>query len=246
MGFAKWIAGSLGWAAFGPIGGLLGFAIGSFIDSASNAQVNVNTGNQFMGTTERSTAQDFHVSLLVLVAAVMKADGVVVKSELNYVKQFLLQQHGETRAKAYLQVLKDLLEKNIPIADVCMQIRSNTTYATRLQLLHLLFGVAMADNQVHSNELRVIEQISNLLQVTNNDFNSVKAMFVKDTKSAYTILGITPDATNDEVKKSYREMAKKHHPDLVSTLGEDVQRKAKEKFQEIQDAYEQIKKERGL
>lgn len=246
MGFAKWIAGGLGWAALGPIGGLLGFALGSLIDSATSSKDNINMGNPFMNTVERSTAQDFHVSLLVLIAAVMKADGVVVKSELNYVKKFLLQQHGETRAKAYLQVLKDLLQKEIPISDVCRQICAHTTYSTRLQLMHLLFGVAMADNFIQEKEWRLIEEISNLLQISNNDFNSIKAMFVKDTTSAYTILGITPDASADEIKKAYREMAKKHHPDLVNTLGEDVQLKAKEKFQEIQDAYEQIKKERGL
>lgn len=245
MGLAKWIAGGLGWAAFGPIGGLLGFFVGSIIDSATSNQV-IFEGNPYTGHVEQSTSQDFHVSLLVMIAAVMKADGFVNKDELNYVKQFLLQQHGEVRAKEYLKILKDLLEKNIPLTDVCMQIRSHTTYSTRLQFLHLLFGVAMADRYVHEKELFVIEQIAHLLQLSTSDFNSVKAMFIKDTKSAYTILGTTPSATDEEVKKAYREMAKKHHPDLMSTLGEDVQKKAKEKFQEIQNAYEQIKKERGL
>ena len=79
-----------------------------------------------------------------------------------------------------------------------------------------------------------------------SDFHSVKAMFIKETNSAYKILGIEPTATDEEVKKAYREMAKKNHPDLVNNLGEDVRQAAVKKFQEINDAYETIKKQRGL
>lgn len=71
-------------------------------------------------------------------------------------------------------------------------------------------------------------------------------MFIKETHSAYKILEIPPDATNEEVKKAYRQMAKKHHPDMVSNLGEEIQKAAQEKFRKINEAYETIKKERGF
>ena len=92
----------------------------------------------------------------------------------------------------------------------------------------------------------VVNTISDYMGVTNSDFLSVKAMFIKETDSAYKILGIEPTATDEEVKRAYREMAKKNHPDLVSNLGEDVRKAAEKKFQEINAAYEAIKKQRGM
>jgi dnaJ domain protein len=63
---------------------------------------------------------------------------------------------------------------------------------------------------------------------------------------AYKILGISPNATNDEVKAAYRKMALKHHPDRVSSLGDDIREAAEKKFQEINNAKERIYKARGL
>ena len=71
-------------------------------------------------------------------------------------------------------------------------------------------------------------------------------MFVKDTGSAYKILEISPDASDEEVKKAYRELAKKYHPDKVAHLGEEVKRAAEEKFTRLNAAYEAIKEERGM
>ena len=95
-------------------------------------------------------------------------------------------------------------------------------------------------------ELSVINTISDYMGVSNSDFVSVKAMFIRETDSAYKILGVEPSASDEEVKRAYREMAKKNHPDLVSNLGDEVRQAAEKKFQEINAAYESIKKQRGL
>ncbi len=71
-------------------------------------------------------------------------------------------------------------------------------------------------------------------------------MFVKDINSAYKVLEISPEATDDEVKAAYRKMAVKYHPDKVAHLGDDIQHAAKEKFQHLSAAYEEIKKQRGM
>ena len=84
------------------------------------------------------------------------------------------------------------------------------------------------------------------MAVRASDFNSIKSMFYSDTHIAYSILGLQPNATNDEIKKAYRKMAVEYHPDKVSYLGEDIQNSAKEKFQKINEAYESLKKERGF
>ena len=230
----------------GPIGGLIGFFIGSAIDGFSSSDETRNT--QRPGTRPRRTEQgDFMVVLLTLSAAVMKADKIVKKSELEYVKSFLVQNFGKEKTLKALQILKSMMNADIPLYDVCRQIRYNMNNSLKLQLLHYLFGIANADNEIVKEELDVLKRIANGIGLSEYDFNSIKSMFVVVGRdSDYEILGITKDATNDDVKKAYTRMAMKHHPDKVAGMGEEVTRKATEKFQAINEAYERIKKERNM
>jgi DnaJ like chaperone protein len=237
--FGKWLGGGLGWALGGPIGGLIGFALGAVLDDSGTAVKATNAKYH----TQRG---DFSASLIILVAAVMKADGRVMKAELEYVKAFFVKHFGVEVTKDQMLLLRDILEKEIPLYDVCNQIKHNMEYASRLQLIHFLFGVSMADGQVHDSEVKVIEQIASFLNINMADFNSLKAMFYADTDSDYKILEIHNSASDEEVKKAYKKMAVKFHPDKVSHLGEEYQQDAKEKFQKVQQAYENIKKQRGI
>jgi DnaJ like chaperone protein len=176
----------------------------------------------------------------------MKADGKVVKSELDYVKQYFLKQFGSEQTQEHLLALREILKKDIPLQDVCLQIKAYTMYPARLQLLHLLFGVALVDGEIHAAELNVINQIASYLGIRTNDYLSIKAMFFKEVDGDYKILEIDKSATDDEVKKAYRRMAVKYHPDKVSHLGEEFQNGAKEKFQKVQEAFSNIKKQRGI
>jgi len=178
--------------------------------------------------------------------AVMKADDKVLKSELNYVKQFLNAQFGPEQAQQMLKILKDLLKQDYDIREVSAQIRNYMDYASRLQLLHYLFGIALSDDQSHPDEVEMINLISTYLGIKSTDFESIKAMFIKDQESAYKILEISKDATDEEVKKAYRRMATKYHPDKVAHLGPEVQKSAKEKFQKLNQAYTKIKKQRRM
>lgn len=242
--FGKWIGGGLGWAFGGPLGGVLGFALGSAFDAAS---VTIQTnGRTTFSSAPRSHAGDFTASLLVLSAAVMKSDGRTMKSELDYVKKFLVLQFGEVQALEQVAMLKEILKQDIPLEQVCMQIRQYMPHSQRLQIIHYLFGISKADGHVHPAELSTIENISRYLAVSDADFLSLKSMYFRDVNSDYKILETEPTASDEEVKKTYRKMAVKFHPDKVGDLGDEVQRAAKEKFQKVQDAYENIKKQRGM
>lgn len=233
------IGGGLGWAFGGPIGAILGYAIGSRFDKSK-----ISEEYSTIGANE--SQRNFNVSLLVLSAAVMKADGVVRRSELDYVKNFYLKNFGEERAKRYIQLLKNILEQPIDVKEVSTQIASYMDYSSRLQLLHYLFGIALADGFADPSEVEMISTISSYLRISSSDYESIKAMFVVDTDGPYKILEIEPTASDDEVKKAYREMAKKYHPDKVSHLGEDVRKSAEQKFQEVNAAYDAIRKQRGF
>ena len=235
--YGKWLGGGLGWVMFGPLGALAGFFIGSVIDNTKITSPTV---------FEHSTRGDFALTLLVLVAAVMKADGKVLKSELEFVKKFFVMNFGREKARQAIMMLRDLLDQNIPVKDICLQIRKHLDYSSRLQLLHFLFGIAMADGEMHPGEFRTIESIATDMGITQEDFVSIKAMFVPDTEWAYKVLEIPPTASNEEVKKAYRTMAIKYHPDKVSYLGEDFRKSAEEKFRKVKEAYEKIKKERNF
>jgi DnaJ like chaperone protein len=237
--FTKWIAGGLGWVFFGPIGGILGFVLGSFIGKADALEIN----NPVMGKT---TSGDFAMSLLVLVAAVMKADGKVLKSELDYVKAYFVRTFGPGTAGEAIMMLRDILNQEINIRQVSNQIRERLDYSSRLQMLHFLYGIANADGHMPQNEMNTLKMIAGYLGINSKDTESIRAMFVVDTDSAYKILEITREASEEDIKKAYRKMAMKYHPDKVNYLGEEFKKVAQEKFTKVKEAYEMIKKERGI
>ena len=240
--FGKWIGGGWGWTFAGPIGAILGFAIGSMLDNASELPYDQSRSR----TRGRTRSGDFGISLLILAASVMKADGKVLKSELDYVKRFFSQQFGEEDTREKMLLLREILKQDFDLREVCLQIKNNMVIHARLQLVHFLFGISKADGHVHSSEVEAIEKIADYLGVGASDFRSIKAMFYKDANAAYKILEVKEKATDTEVKKAYRKMAVKYHPDKLTHLGEEFQKSAKEKFQKVNEAYETIKKERGF
>lgn len=196
---------------------------------------------------QRSTQYDVPTMLMALSAVVMKADGKVLKAELNYVKAFFNQQFGPQFSGQHLQVLKRFLDSgNIPLEQICGDIRARMQPEVRVQLLHYLFGIAKADGDVSPSEMHVIERIAKQLHVGSQEFDSVKNMFYRNIDSDYKVLGVEASASDDEIKKAYRKMAVKFHPDKVAQMGEEFQKGAKEKFQKVQEAYDAIKKRRGF
>lgn len=243
---SPWFTGALGWAFFGPIGGLFGYAAGSLFNAVQRANAQAPAGGPRPGAD--AARNDFIASLMVLAAAMMKADGRATKSELEVVKQFFAQQFGPRIASEALPVLRDLLPRDIPVGPVCDQIRAHMNYSQRLALLHFLFSIANADGQFHPEEDRLLAHLAAELGVHAADVRSIAAMFAPraDPNADYRVLEVAPDASDDEVRKAYRRMSMKHHPDKVAHLGPEFQRAATEKFQRVNAAYAAIKKARGI
>ena len=238
----KILFGGLGWVLGGPIGAIIGYYLGSQGDHADQGYSTQPTTRGYPNTKPG----DFMVSLLVLLGAVMKADKQLLKSELDYVKNFLRQQFSHQDTQEYIILFKDIIKQDYPIRDVCRQIQRSMDHPSRLELIHVLFGLSKADGHIHPDEIKAINTIGRYLNINDSDFDSIKAMFVKDTQSAYKILEIKKSVTDSEVKKAYRKMASKYHPDKVNHLGDDLKHLAEEKFKAMNDAYQSIKKERGM
>lgn len=241
MGYAKWIAGALGWAMFGPLGGIIGYFIGASIDK--DAEKPTRTAGGESGT--EAARNSFLVSLIVLSAAVIKADGKTTSAELARVREFFARNFGVQAGNEAVSMIQRIIQQNVNLYEVCGQIRSNMDYSQRMQLYHYLVSLGACDGLVQS-EIDILEVIATYIGLNKSDADSIMAQFRPNNDSNYRILGISPSATNDEVRKAYRQMAVKYHPDKVASLGPDIQKAAEEKFKAISQAYEAICKERGI
>jgi len=252
----------LGWILSGSFwGGVLGLIIGSFIDGARNARV------VFYRRT--TTRDDFIKTLLIFTTAVVKSDNEkMLRSELDFVKAYLLRVLGPEKTQEALLLLRDMLEKEFDFMAVAQQFGRTASIHEKLTMLQFLFGLAATDGTVHPAEMETIRFISNGMGISNHDFESLKAMFFgwqgsyyrgggyssssggyrssHNIESDYKVLEIEPSATDDEVKKAYRKQAMKHHPDKVNHLGDEIRKAAEERFAKLNEAYERIKKSRGM
>ena len=241
MGFGKWIAGALGWAMFGPIGGILGYYFASRVEKLAEATV-VYGEDQTWNQGQRNS---FLMSLLVLSASVIKADGKTTSQELATLRSFFTSNFGAQAGSEAEEIVRDLLTKDYNLYEVCGQIRSCMDYSQRLQLYHYLVDLGACDG-LHQREIDVLETIATYIGLSKAEVDSIFAQFRPSNDSNYRILELEPSATDEEVKKAYRKMAIKYHPDKVATLGEDVQKAAEEKFKAVNQAYEAICRERGI
>lgn len=259
--FSKILFTGLGWTVGGPIGALLGYFLGKLLSSDDNGGFSPfkDDGSHRGPYRNTGTQDDIDVALMVLIAALMKADGQVKKAELDFVKRFLLQNYGEERGKQMLKVLQQLVQQEIPIYDVCVQIKVNTDYNTRYHMVDFLFGLGGADGTFHQSELNMLRLMAQYLGISQSDYTSIYERHLggsysgnqsfnhsSNQKDPYKVLGINSSATDDEVRKAYRRMALKYHPDRMAAMGEEMQRNAAEQMKEINQAYETIKAARGL
>ena len=179
---------------------------------------------------------------------------------MNCVRNFLRNNFGEQAVQQGEDILLKLFEMQKQqgattfketIRKSCVEISFHMNIGQCLQLLDYLIIIAKVDGTVSPEEVYALKEVATYLGLSAQDVDSMLNMEASSNQQigldeAYKILGISPNATNDEVKAAYRKMALKHHPDRVSTLGDDVREAAEKKFQEINNAKERIYKARGL
>ena len=227
----KWLFAFFGYTIFRLPGALIGFFIGSFLSPRS-----VKISNR-----------DFEINLLALASLVIKADGKVSQKELDFVRRYFVSAYGKNRANEVFKIFnQNFKNKGISVNQISKLFNLGLNYESKLQVIHFLFGIAKADGSISQQEINKLLEFSNLFKLSYADFLSIKAMFIIETDNDYKILEVDKNSSNDEIKKSYRALAKKHHPDKVQHLGEAYVKAAQDKFQKIQKAYQNIKNKRGF
>ncbi len=242
----RWFIAVIGYALFKFPGAVVGFLIGSVFDNYNKTS---SGGRQTIFTQSRRPVSpaDFELKLLSLASIVIKADGTVNKQELDFVRQYFVQAYGRDHANATFKIFNEQIKKQqLSAASICSYLKQRMRYESRLQVLHFLFSISKADGHVSEAEVREIQKIAGYLDLGDADFESIKAMFFSNPDSAYKILEIDRSASIPDIKKAYRTMVKKFHPDKLQHMDEAYQRGAEEKFRKVQEAYEQIQKERGF
>jgi len=234
MALSKWVGIGAGWFLAGPIGAIIGYYISKSFFDGKNDQ-----------------AKAYEISLLILSSLVIKSDGKIVKAELEYVKKFFVNTFGINKANKYFKVFNKLNKQslNSQLRPICLQLNRHVNHASRLQIIHFLFGVSLSDNEIHKSEINLINKISGYLNINQYDFESIKSMFTNegsnnDIDKWYAILEISKDASDAEIKKAHRKMVIKYHPDKLKGVSEDIVKLAEEKFLLVQKAYENIIKTR--
>ena len=266
MALGKWIGGFLGFMSGGPLGALAGIVLGGLFDNMLDAVNTPETQGTFDGIfgqrptmdssqTDYGQRNSFLFSMLVLASYIIKADGKVMHSEMELVRNMLRQNFGDAAREQGEQILRKLFDEQKrtgayefrqTVSRCCAQIARNMDYSQRLQLLNFLVMISQADGRVDASEVTAMKECAQWMQMPAGEVDSLLGMGKDDLESAYRVLGVSPDATDDEVKRAYRRLALEHHPDKVAALGEDTRRAAEKKFQKINEAKERIWKARGL
>ncbi|MGQ9616213.1 MAG: TerB family tellurite resistance protein [Spirochaetota bacterium] len=252
---------AIGFSFGGPLGAIIGTAVGHLIDTS-------DTGGSFRVDTEpaspRGATQEltFITSLIFLLVGTARSDGSITVREIEAIKAFFRNQLGYRKVEYFIidRIIDATVGKYINLSEACADITRRTSYEERLFLIRLGYQVAVSDGPLNQSEEDFIRKAATHLGIEEYDLLLVRGSFVRnqtggkggspsDTQEKpdpYSVLGLKPDCSVEEIQRAYRNLARKYHPDRVLHLGHEFVQLAGEKFKAISEAYELIKQQRGF
>jgi DnaJ like chaperone protein len=233
--YEKWLGASLGWMMTGnPLGGLLGFIAGSLIEN----------GEKKVGGKVAEGISEFEMNLIVIASHLIKIDGKVSLHEITFLQQFLNAHFENKHSAKRKEIINHCLTKEYDLNIACDQIRMYTPHATHVQVIHFLFDLAISDGELHERESYFIFRLAGYINVNDVEFKRIKTEHLAIQTSAYEILGVRKEMSFAEIRTVYRQLVLKFHPDRNKEMDEEEKKKLTVKFQQIKDAYQNIKKEK--
>ncbi|MBO4642366.1 MAG: TerB family tellurite resistance protein [Bacteroidaceae bacterium] len=254
MALGKWIGGFLGLLQGGPLGALAGFVLGSLFDTITE-RYQTFTVEEKRTYQQQGERNGFLFSLMVLSAHIIHADGKIMHSEMEYVRRFLRTNFSSQAESEGQEILLRLFDEkkrmgtdrwNAQMRAICQQLRVVMPAEQRIQLIAFLCEIAKADGSIVTEERNALQQICIEMGLDAGTAEQMMGLGGSTLEEAYQVLGLSPDATDDEVRRAYKKMALENHPDRVATLGDDIKAAAEKKFQKIGEAKDRIYKARGM
>lgn len=234
--YEKWLGAGLGWVVTGnPIGGLLGFIAGSFIEKEEIDGARA----ELTGVTE------FETNLIVIASHLIKIDGKVSLEEISFTRNFFDTHFDDKLSDKRTQIIHHCLSKEYDLGLACDRLRMYTEHGTRLQVIRFLFDLALSDGELNERESYFIFKIAGFINVNDIDYRKLKTEHTEIVLSHYEILGVRKSMSLQEIRNVYRQLVLKYHPDRNPDLDADEKKKYALKFQQIKEAYEKIKADKS-
>lgn len=249
----KMIGGTIGFALGGPIGAVAGAAFGhTFVDKKEAAYLSSRPETQQMLSSNEEAQLVFFTAAFSMLAKISKADGQVSQKEILAVETFMkrdlqLDQNGQQTA---INVFRQAINSSESFDAFAIQFYS--IFRTQPNIIELmmdvLLRVSVADGNISNEEETMLLSATKIFNYSTADYARLKSKYAKETNKYYAVLKCDETSSNDEIKKQYRKLVTEYHPDKIEAKGlpEEFVKFANDKFKEIQEAYETIKKERGI
>ena len=234
--YEKWLGASLGWMLTGnPLVGIIGFLAGTLMEGDGKDKGN----NAVKGVSE------FEVNLMVIAAHLIKLDGAISEKEVTFTEQFMNAHFNEDLGAERSKLFYHCLQKEYDLNAACGQVRMYSQHNTRVQVVRFLVDLALCDGPINERENYFIFRIAGYLNVNDAEYRRIKLEHSQPVPDVYEILGVTVDMSYPEIRAVYRKLVLKYHPDRNKDASEEEKKKLGRKFQQIQEAYQKIKIEKG-
>lgn len=234
--YEKWLGAGIGWMVTGnPLGGILGFLAGNYLTDKNKSDAQKLS----------SGISELEVNILVLASHLIKIDGKISSSEISFTTSFLDEHFDPQLSQERAQVLHHCLHKEYDLGIVCDQIRIYTKLHTRIQVVRFLLELAKCDGELNQQENYFIFRVAGYMNVNDVEFRKLKSEISETMLNYYDVLEVTKTASPEEVRRSYRKLVLKYHPDRNKTLSDAEKKKLTEKLLAIQEAYRVAKQNFG-
>ena len=250
--WGKVIGGVAGFALGGPLGALLGTVAGHAVDKMKAAEAAAGGGRDAMfdGFDQDARQVAFTTAVIALSAKMAKADGRISADEIAAFKTIFHIPPDETSHVARIwDEAKNQPGGYEPYAQQIAQLFQHEP-AVMEEILGALFHIAKADGAVHPAEMEMLSRTAMIFGFNAHAFERLKNIHLgaDGGDNPYDVLGISPDASDEEVKKTYRKLIRENHPDTLMAQGvpQEFIDLANEKMATINAAYDRIEKQRGL
>ena len=260
--WGKLLGGTFGFMLGGPIGALFGAALGHGFDRGISSNLRALPEADAQATRKERAQAAFFTATFGVMGHIAKADGRVSPEEIRLAGAVMdqLGMRGDMRTAAR-HLFNEGKAPDFPLDDILAQLRRECRYSLNLARLfvEIQLRAAYADGTVHPAERRLLDHIAGGLGLAAHELAQLERMVRAQigpgdpdaplsTEDACAVLGVSPDASDVEVKRAYRRLMNRHHPDKLVAKGlpEEMMRAATEKTREIKAAYERVKEARGL